>query len=531
MTSTEAKSKNPTLERILYIPHDNRPVSNKQTVEVIEKLGYEVIVPPDELLGNRDNLGDPEKLWEWLEASTDKDRTIKAMVISADSMLYGSLVGSRKHNYTEDIITQRAERFRAFRKEHKKVPIYVFASIMRTPRTGEASGHEEPAYYRSYGADIFRYTELLDKQEMDGLNKRETKELEFLKKLIPEQVISDWLGRRNKNFNANKILIDLVKEKAFNYLLLGRDDNAPYSQTHMESRHLQEYGAYLGRTKYQAIAGIDEIGIMLLTRAVNDMTNNIPFIYVGYGSGTGPATVPSYSDETIEKSIEAAILVTGAMKVPTLEKADIVLAVNTNPNGKTYEANTDFNNGRERDGTAYFVEMVNDYINKGCNVAVADIAFANGADNAIMEQFRNRGLLFKLKAYAGWNTPTNSMGFVLSTGMLTKRMSAEAVDELLVTRYLDDWAYQSNIRNIIAGQLTWLRGDGWYGDLDGKKDAVSDRATKMLNHFVENNLPPFEGSECLFVTFPWDRMFEADILLGTEAADAIYKNQPHITVK
>ena len=34
---------------------------------------------------------------------------------------------------------------------------------MRTPRTGEASGHEEPGSYRNYGADIFRYTVLRDK--------------------------------------------------------------------------------------------------------------------------------------------------------------------------------------------------------------------------------------------------------------------------------------------------------------------------------------------------------------------------------
>ena len=529
MPTAQAKSKDKGLPgKILYIPHDNRPISDKQTAEVIEKLGYEVITPPNNLLGDRDNWGNPEKLWEWLEQTTDKDKMIRAAVISSDSMLYGSLVGSRKHNFDEQTISERALRFKEFRKENKKLPIYVFGSIMRTPRSGEASGHEEPEYYRRYGSDIFRYTALMDKKEMEGLNRREKKEFDFLQKLIPNKALEDWMGRRNKNFNASKKLIELSKSNAFNYLLLGRDDNAPYSQTHLESRHLQKYGEDLGKTKYQAIAGIDEIGMMLLTRAVNDRTKDVPFVFVRYNWGRGADTIPAYSDEKISSSIDAAIAATGAIKVPSPERANVVLTVNTNPNGKTYEANFPENDGKEREGTKYFADIVSDYVGKGYKVAVADIAFANGADNALMEQLRDRGLLFKIRAYSGWNTPTNSTGFVLSAAMLTNKMSDDAVDDLLVTRYLDDWAYQANVRNIIARQLTWLRGDGWYGDLNGKKDVVSERTTKMLTNFVDNNLPPFSGSESLLVTFPWDRMFESDILRGNEAAEEVDRNTPHI---
>ena len=526
--TAQAKSKdNGQPGKILYIPHDNRPISNKQTAEVVEKLGYEVIVPPNDMLGSRDNLGDPEKLWEWLTLTTEKDKTIKAAVISSDSMLYGSLVGSRKHDFDEHIISTRAAKFQDFRKEHKKLPIYVFGSIMRTPRSGAASGHEEPEYYRSYGADIFRYTELNDKREIEGLNRREKKEFDFLQKLIPSKALSDWMGRRSKNFNASKKLIDLAKNNAFNCLLLGRDDNAPYSQTHLESRHLQEYGKDLGKTKYQAIAGIDEVGMIMLTRAINDRTKNIPFIYVHYNWGRGGDTIPAYSDEKISDSIDSAITAAGAMKVPSPERANVVLTVNTNPNGKTYEAMVPLNDAKDREGTKYFADVVSDYVNKGYKVAIADIAFSNGADNALMEQLRNRGLLFKIRAYGGWNTATNSTGFVLSTAMLTNQMSDAAVDDLLLTRYLDDWVYQANVRNIIARQLTWLRGDGWYGDLDGKKDVVGERTTKMLINFVDNNLPPFEGSEKLLVTFPWDRMFESDILRGDEVTKEMDKNTLH----
>ena len=511
--------------KILYIPHDNRPISAKQTVEVAEKLGYEVIMPPNELLGGRDLLGQPNALWAWLEENVDEYKDLRAAVISSDAMLYGSLVGSRKHTYEEAELAERAARFQEFHKDHKNLPLYVFSSIMRTPRTGEASGHEEPEYYRSYGADIFRYTALIDKQELEGLSRREKKEFEFLEKLIPRTVLSDWMERRKKNFDVNKQLLDLAKQKTFNYLLLGRDDNAPYCQTHLESRYLTKYGTGLGKEKFQSIAGIDEVGLMMITRAINERNNNVPMVYVKYNWGRGAQTIPSYSDVPIEESIDAAILATGGIKVPSPERADFVLAVNTNPND---EGGTTFNDGVERDGTKYFADIVEDYVVKGYNMAVADIAFANGADNAMMEELRNRGLLFRLKAYAGWNTATNSTGFVLSTAELTKMMTSNAIDDLLLTRYLDDWAYQANVRNIMARQLTWLRGDGFYGKLGDKQDAVSGRTTKLLERFVENNFPPFAGSEDLMVIFPWNRMFESDILRGREAVLEFERSQPHI---
>ena len=145
----------------------------------------------------------------------------------------------------------------------------------------------------------------------------------------------------------------------------------------------------------------------------------------------------------------------------------------------------------------------------GYPTGIGDIAFANGADNALMEMLKNRGLLFKLRAYAGWNTATNSTGFVLGQGMLAMKMTDDARDQLLLMRYLDDWAYQANIRPIIGRQLGWLRGTGAYASLDTKLPAVEARATRMMRRFADDNLPPFNELQYLEVTFPWNRMFEA----------------------
>ncbi len=504
----EGKKKEPEPPRILYIPHDNRPISEKQTVEAVEKLGFEVLVPPEELLGNRTEWGKPDALWTWLQ---NHAKEADAAVISSDAMLYGSLVGSRKHDYKKDVVLKRVDNFRELRKKYPKLPVYVFSSLMRTPRNSAASGHEEPGYYQYYGSDIFRFSELRDKREVEGLSFREERELAFLEKLLPKSDMKDWLGRREKNLAANKKLMDCARKNVFNYFLLGRDDNAPYSQTHMESRHLADYGKDMGSSYYQSMAGIDEIGILLLARAVNDMSRETPYVFVRYNWGRGPYTVPAYSDEPLSESVEEAIIAAGGMQTSNPNNADLVLTVNTNPNGMTYEAGTWGNDGLPREGTVYFVDIVQEYLEKGYPVGVADIAFANGSDNALMEELKRRNMLFKLQCYAGWNTPTNSTGFAIGEGILARHMKPEAVDDLLLTRYLDDWAYQANVRNSMARQLSWLRGDGVYGSLDGKRPAVMHRTDRLLKTFVENNFPHMKALEELHVSFPWNRLFESDI--------------------
>ncbi|WP_405752895.1 DUF4127 family protein, partial [Anaerovibrio slackiae] len=504
---------------IVFIPHDNRPISDVETADTIRQLGYKVVVPPDELLGSKSNLGNSDKLWQWLEDNTTvphkKDKKppykplpgIKAVVLSGDAMIYGSLVGSRKHHFTQQKLLERVKKFQEFKDSHPKVPMYVFSSIMRTPRTGEASGSEEPGYYFSYGTDIFRYTALKDKEEVEGLTKREKKEMKFLTEFLPREAIDDWMSRRSKNLAVNKAMIDLAKAGTFSYFCLGRDDNAPYSQTHRESRWLNDYGRELGKTRFNNMAGIDEFGMLLLTRAVNDLEAVMPFVYVRYNMGEGARVVPSYSDEAIDKTIRSHVIMAGGVYVTTPARADLVLLVNTNPNGETYEANDAGNTEKSRFSTRYFMNMLEEELAEGRPVGIADIAYANGSDNALMAALRDKDLLFRLQAYSGWNTPTNSTGFVLGQGMLVPRMSDESRKRLLYTRYLDDWGYQANVRQNLSATLGYFKGQGSGGNLNEKRAQTEASATLRMQTFAGWNLPKFLDVKQIKVTMPWNRLF------------------------
>ena len=81
-------------------------------------------------------------------------------------------------------------------------------------------------------------------------------------------------------------------------------------------------------------------------------------------------------------------------------------------------------------GTEAFAKMVEEAVKAGHPVGVADIKYANGADNALVNILEQKKLLFKLKTYSGWNTATNSTGFALGTGMLAGKMTNAAKDSL-----------------------------------------------------------------------------------------------------
>lgn len=134
-----------------------------------------------------------------------------------------------------------------------------------------------------------------------------------------------------------------------------------------------------------------------------------------------------------------------------------------------------------------------------------------------MELLRQKGLLFRLKAYSGWNTATNSTGFALGTGMLATKMTEDGKNRLLVTRYLDDWAYQANVRTVVGNELVQNFGDSmYYFSLRDKLDFAERRNTELARAFAEKNLPQLCGMEGFTVKNPWLRMFECDIVPGNQ---------------
>ena len=102
---------------MVFVPLDTRPVSKDYTVATMQAAGWDIQFPPDELLSAASQAGHPDQLFDWLE---EKSRESVAVVVSADSLLYGGLVDSRTHHFDEAVLRSRAERILGLKKKSGK---------------------------------------------------------------------------------------------------------------------------------------------------------------------------------------------------------------------------------------------------------------------------------------------------------------------------------------------------------------------------------------------------------------------------
>jgi hypothetical protein len=160
------------------------------------------------------------------------------------------------------------------------------------------------------------------------------------------------------------------------------------------------------------------------------------------------------------------------------------------------------------------MQLLKGYLKNNYPVGVVDISTANGADNALMQRLKKDKLQFKIRSYGGWNTATNSAGFLIGAGVLTKYLEQDDIYSLLLTRYLDDWAYQSNIRTQINNGLIWtIPGDGNAGALGSRQEGLEKLTSDLATDFAKKNifLPKGYTLKNIQARFPWSRTFESEI--------------------
>lgn len=491
-------------QTILYVPFDNRPVSLDYVTDTVEKGGFDIIVPPEESLAARKRSANPDQLWEWVFAHS---KEADAVVLSADALVYGGLVSSRTHNLDSAILMQRTTNFQKLKELNPTLHLYVFSTIMRSPHA--SSGGVEPLYYETYGPAIFRINALRDKSEVQALTKQEKKEISWLNTQVPADVMKDWLDRREKNLKVNVQLIHEAKQNDFDYLLVGRDDCSPLSRSHQESRWLAKETADLPASKYLSFPGADQLGMTLLARAANDLTFKMPSVAVMYTDGVGDKTIPSYEDTPIGKNVREHLIAAGCFPMQSDKIADMILAVNTPADGWTREAGANSNTKKASKETLLFVKQMQSYLTANRKVALADISFANGADNALMHEIANRRMLTQLESYSGWNTASNTVGYTIGQAVFAQNMTNDNKNKLITVRVLDDWAYQANIRGSMMKEVLIPKGQS-NTQLDEMLPMLSKDATERTYLFVQENLSryPLQKVE---VTFPWNRMFEVEV--------------------
>lgn len=485
---------------ILYVPQDDRPVDLAYTVQTARSAGYTVVTPPQKYLSGSRFQGHPDMLMDWVEENASG---ADAMVLSVDSLVYGGLVDSRKHNFDMNTLTARLSRVEALHGKYGNTPIYVFSTVMRSPWAGGKG--VEPDYYLHVGSDIYQLAALQAKMDCDTLNPQERNDWFAILRRLPMEYVQDWWNRRQKNMTINYRLIQDARNGVFTYFSLGHDDNSVNTQSSLESKYLELSGEGIPKSSFGSFPGADQLGLLLITRAHNDFTGYHPKVTVIYPLGGGEKTVPSYDGQAVGKTIASHVEAIGGTITDT-ERPDLLLAVNTPLTTSTSESGNFENFPIMLQSTREFLGQIETAVQEGIPVSLVDMAFSNGSDNTLVYGLYQDNMMYRLAAYNGWNTASNSVGYGIAQGVLSKGMTDEAHKDMLTTQYLDNWAYQANIRDYIYRMQQKLKAGTIKQYYPTEMGELQSRTKEQLQRYAQTYLGVDPAT--INVTLPWNRLFE-----------------------
>lgn len=446
---------------IAFIPIDNRPVCYtlaKQIADINASINF--YMPEREWLGDLKKYADTDKIFEWLKNLSDID----AIILPLDTVAYGGLISSRRCADSFEQIKKRIFELRKILAE-KNAKIFAFSSIMRISNNN--INEEEKEYWNKWGKKIFDYSYQTHKLGCESC----------IANVIPSDIIDDYLATRKRNFEINKIYLEWKKEGLFDTLVFSKDDCAEYGFNVLEAKILESMGGFVK-------TGADEIPLTLLARAVNicneDKKMKVAPIFL---APEFKDLISNYEDVSIENSVKGQLELAECV-VCEPEDADILLFVN-NFEGKQGEIvmkvpTSPYNGIWNTPSKPYMI---------------ADVRFANGADNAFVEKLLLTDLDTNFYGYSAWNTSANTLGSLICAAkvkFLAEQYDNNAFKKLQAIRLLDDWAYQANVRQ----ELSSTNAD----EVKEKMKKYEERVFEFLD---------FHGE--IDYNFTWNRLFEIEV--------------------
>jgi len=405
--------------------------------------------------------------------------------VALDTLAYGGLIPSRTSAESSEDVLGRLTLLRDLRVAYPQQPILASSVVLRVSRVN--SSEEEKPYWAAHGSRMFRLSCLEHKAGLNEASPAEAAERDALRAQIPDDVYIDYHQGRARNHAVNRAMLDWTAEGVFDYLLLPQDDTADYGWNIAEARSLQAAIRSRGLSD-RAITypGADEIGCLLLARHACQQAGFHPSVCPRYSGAASPGILTAYEDRPIHELLKAHLAPLGGIIAPSSEAADFLLFINAPAHEQgigeyQWLAAHGLENIRER-LPAYAGEVAKD---KGFlrtrremetphrspeefvrallhtlasrqPVALADVAFVNGADLILGDMLVQHPEIVGLAAYGGWNTAGNTLGTVLAQAVLrvlalrrgpTPEQQAAHL-AFLFLRLLDDYAYQARERTL-----------------------------------------------------------------------------------
>jgi hypothetical protein len=506
--------------KVTMLPLDNRPVTYLWPQLLAKCAGIEALAPPRAVLGSLDNIADFETISAWL-TQRFADLTVDYHLLCLDTVLYGGLIPARRSTDTQAQIEQRLHNLfgkpdpsptkeRAFGGRIKG-EVFIQSSIMRISDNYDAT--EEKDYWRRYGREIFSWSEIMHR--LSATDSVANGTLEQYEAKIPVEVRNDYLQTRRRNFAINRQLVELVPSQRIQKLVLSQDDSGTYGLNVLEKERLSKLAQSLkAQEQVTCYAGADEVLETLLANALVKYGirrgERRPKCTVHYSSPNGANQNSRYEGQKISESVENQIRACGvslAQDHSDVSDIDFIVVVHTSENVQgdhiVLSGTPDLSQVPSRQSAAQALQTIE---SSNVPVVICDVAYTNGGDPQLVEPLlSNKDLIRKIWGYAGWNTAGNTIGSSLAMAVsrwFSNINESGAVPEAvhkqaLLTRLLDDWAYQAVVRAKLAG----------------KPDLP------LLNELMEPHVKTVAEAldwhpDKLQFTFPWNRTFEIELVFS-----------------
>jgi hypothetical protein len=496
------------MPHLALIPLDERPVNVRYPQLIAQIADAELRVPPAALLSRKRTPADCDALLAWLSAQAE---SCDALICSLDLLAYGGLIASRTLDEPAARCLARLERLRAMPRSGV---VYAFNVIARIPDADDSV--EEPEYWSRYGRRLHRYSQLLHRaaegQAVDV-------ELSALQAEIPEAYRADFLRRRLRNHQVNLAALDLLAHGVFDLLVISSDDTSPYGLGSQEKAWLSEWRRRLQLTDSVLMyPGADEIGCVLVMRALLQRAQRTPRFYVHYAIPEDSARVAPYEDGAVSLTVERQIRAIGGVLVEREDEAEFIVAVNP---PSRIGAELDFSPEAYAAEQAYratpmaaFAERIAVWLSAARHVILCDVAYPNGSDPFLMAQLFAQADVRQLAAYGAWNTAGNTIGTALAQGaassMAQTPQQARAQQYFLAHRFVEDYLYQQGVR---AEVRAWLAAHTGVPEVSPEREAETCAYIEQRLNEKLAALPQLgaqwrvaQGS----VRLPWQRTFEVD---------------------
>ena len=239
----------------------------------------------------------------------------------------------------------------------------------------------------------------------------------------------------------------------------------------MEAQQLERMGG-------EVITGADEIPLSLFAKSIKKEISVAP-IFI---EDDCKNLISNYEDISIEKSVMKQLTFAG-VKIVQPEDADIILLVN---------------NFKDHQGEIV-MKVPTEQFSSELNLPeksfmIADVRNANGADNNFVQEFFKQFQYNEnFYGYSAWNTSANSLGSLICCAkvkFMAKQFDETAFKKVQMIRFLDDWAYQANIRQQIETPC----------DIRSQMKPYEEKISQVFDLPIKNEY-----------FYTWDRLFEVEV--------------------